>query len=348
MQHRQLGNSDLWVSPLCLGTMTWGEQNSESEAHQQLDYAIAQGINFIDTAEMYPVPPKAETQGLTERYLGTWLKKRGLRDQLVIATKVTGPGDWMAHIRQGPDLTSQHIRQAVDASLQRLQTDYIDLYQLHWPSRPTNYFGLLGYQVQPGEGVPLEETLSCLHELIKEGKIRHYGLSNETPWGTMKVLAMADQFAQSRGWQRPLTVQNPYNLLNRSYEVGMAEVSHRENIGLLAYSPLAFGVLSGKYLNGQQPEKGRITLYQRFSRYNGTQAEQATARYAALAEQWGMSPAAMALAFVTQQPFVVANIIGATTMDQLQENMRTANSMLPSELMAAIDEIHCEISNPCP
>ena len=239
----QLGTTDLKVSKICLGTMTWGEQNTESEAHEQLDYAVSQGINFIDTAEMYPVPPMESTQGLTEQYIGSWLAARGGRDNLVIASKVAGPAQWLPHLRGGPRLDKQNITAALESSLERLQTDYLDLYQLHWPERQTNYFGKLGYESgDDSHSIPLEETLQVLNGLIESGKIRHWGLSNETPWGLMKCVALSDQL----GMPRPVSVQNPYNLLNRSYEVGMAECSLRENAGLLAYSPLAFGVLSGK------------------------------------------------------------------------------------------------------
>ncbi len=243
-----------------------------------------------------------------------------------------------------PQLTRAHIREAVENSLRRLQTDYIDLYQLHWPARPTNFFGKLGYEHQEAETTPLEETLSALQELIHEGKIRHYGLSNETAWGTMKVLQIADQ----NQWARPLSVQNPYNLLNRSYEVGLAEVSHREQVGLLAYSPLAFGVLSGKYLNGQLPPEGRITLFERFSRYKGEHAEQAVQKYVDLAADLGISPVTLALAFVTQQGFVTSNIIGATTMEQLRENIDSADVVLTAEILERINAIHKVHSNPCP
>lgn len=344
MEKRRLGDTDLQVTKLCLGTMTWGEQNTESEAHEQMDYALAQGINFFDTAEMYPVPPKGETQGRTEQYIGSWFARTGNRQKVILATKVAGPGDWMTHIRNGPQLTRAHIRAAVEGSLQRLQTDYIDLYQLHWPARPTNFFGKLGYVHEDVSTTPLEETLAALNELIAEGKIRHYGLSNETAWGTMKVLQIAEQ----NGWAKPVSIQNPYNLLNRSYEVGLAEVSHREGVGLLAYSPMAFGVLSGKYLNGQQPARGRITLFERFARYKGEHAEAAVQKYADLAQRHGLTPAAMALAFVTQQGFVTSNIIGATTMDQLRENIATAELQLTPQLLAEIDAIHKVHSNPCP
>ncbi len=344
MQKRPLGNSNLQVTKLCLGTMTWGEQNTEAEAHQQMDYALERGISFFDTAEMYPVPPKGETQGLTEQYIGSWFAKSGNRDKVILASKVAGPGDWMTHLRNGPQLTREHIREAVESSLQRLQTDYIDLYQLHWPARPTNFFGKLGYEYQELESTPLEETLSALQELIHEGKIRHYGLSNETAWGTMKVLQITNQ----NQWARPVSVQNPYNLLNRSYEVGLAEVSHREQVGLLAYSPLAFGVLSGKYLNGQLPPKGRITLFERFSRYKGEHAEQAVLKYVNLAADLGISPVTLALAFVTQQGFVTSNIIGATSMEQLRENIDSANVVLTAEVIERINAIHNVHSNPCP
>ncbi len=344
MQKRPLGHTDLNVTELCLGTMTWGEQNSESEAHQQLDMAVDYGINFIDTAEMYPVPPKGETQGRTEAYLGSWLKARGKRDDLIIATKVAGPGDWMTHIRNGPQLTAEHISRALDDSLTRLQTDYVDLYQIHWPARPTNFFGKLGYEHQEEESTPLEETLLGLKTELEKGRIRHYGLSNETPWGTMKVIALAEKL----GMPAPVSVQNPYNLLNRSYEIGMAEVSHREGCGLLAYSPLAFGVLSGKYLHGQKPSKGRLTLYERFSRYTGELAETATAQYAALAMDSGLTPTQLALAFVTQQPFVTSNIIGATTLEQLEENLKSSEVELNEDVMKEINAIHKRIPNPCP
>lgn len=344
IERRTLGDSNLKVSKICLGSMTWGEQNTEVEAHQQMDYALARDINFFDTAEMYPVPPKGETQGLTETYMGTWFKKSGRRADIVLATKVTGPGDWMTHIRQGPQLTRAHIRAAIEGSLKRLQTDYVDLYQLHWPSRATNFFGKLGYEYSDKESTPLLESLLALDELVQEGKIRHYGLSNETAWGAMTVLRLAE----THGLQRPLTIQNPYNLLNRSYEVGLAEVSQHEHVGLLAYSPMAFGVLSGKFLNGQRPPQARITRWERFARYNGEHAEVAVQKYADLALEFGLTPAQMALAFVTQQPFTTATIIGATTIEQLQENIGTADLVLSEELLARINAIHKVHSNPCP
>ncbi|ADC61236.1 NADP(H)-dependent aldo-keto reductase [Allochromatium vinosum] len=346
MQYRRLGRSDIDVSALCLGTMTFGQQNSESEAHAQLDLALAVGINFIDTAEMYPVPPMAETQGLTETYIGTWLKSRGCRDRVVLATKVAGPGDWLPHIRGGTNRLDQpNIEAAIDASLKRLQTDWIDLYQLHWPDRRTNFFGKLGYEpVDDSDSVPLLETLEVLADLVKAGKVRQIGVSNETPWGLMRYLALAER----HDLPRMVSIQNPYNLLNRSFEVGLAEIAIREPCGLLAYSPLAFGVLSGKYLNGQRPADGRITLFERFSRYSNGEAERATAEYVALAELHGLDPAQMALAWVTSRPFVTANIIGATTLTQLESNIGSLDLTLDDAVIAGIESIHTKQPNPAP
>ena len=345
MEKRKLGQSDIDVSLICLGTMTWGEQNTEQEAFQQLDMAIDHGVNFIDAAEMYPVPPRAETQGLTEQYLGNWLAKRGCRSDLVIASKVAGPGNGLSYLRSGPRLTRDHIRQACEQSLRRLQTDYIDLYQVHWPDRSTNFFGQLSYAHDPDEqSTPIEETLAALDELVREGKVRHIGLSNETPWGSMEYFRLS----REKGWPRPVSIQNPYNLLNRSYEVGMAEVSHREQAGLLAYSPLAFGMLTGKYLDGQRPAKGRLTLYERFSRYSGGQGEAATRAYAELARELGLSPAQLALAWVNSRAFVTSNIIGATTLPQLEENIGSVGVSLGTDAIHAIETIHCDFTFPCP
>ncbi|KEF31111.1 Oxidoreductase, aldo/keto reductase family [Marinobacter nitratireducens] len=345
MQTRKLGNTDTDVSLICLGTMTWGEQNSEQEAFEQLDYATAEGVNFIDAAEMYPVPPRAETQGLTETYLGNWLARRGRRDDLVIASKVAGPGNGLSYLRNGPRLTREHIREACDASLKRLQTDYIDLYQVHWPDRGTNFFGKLGYQHNPEEAfTPIEETLGALAELVKEGKVRHVGLSNETPWGTMEYLRLA----RENNWPRVVSIQNPYSLLNRTFEVGLAEFAHREQTGLLAYSPLAFGMLSGKYLGGKWPEKGRLTLYERFSRYSGERGMDATRAYVELAHKHDLSPVQMALAYVNSRSFVTSNIIGATTLDQLRENIASERLELSADVLEAIEAIHREFTYPCP
>jgi len=345
MQYRQLGRTDLNVSALCLGTMTWGEQNTEAQAFTQLDRAKAAGINFIDTAEMYPVPPRPETYAATERCIGSYLKARGDRANWILATKIAGPGNGITHIRDGHlKFNRKHIRAALDDSLRRLQTDWVDLYQLHWPERSTNFFGQLGYQHQEGDFTELEETLEVLDEEIKAGRIRHIGLSNETPWGTMKYLQLAD----SRGWPRAVSIQNPYNLLNRSFEVGLAEIAIREQCGLLAYSPLAFGMLSGKYENGARPANARLTLFQRFARYNNPQARAACSLYVALAREHGLSPAQMALAYVTAQPFVTSNIIGATTLEQLESNISSIELELSGEVLKEIEAIHTGQPNPAP
>ncbi len=346
MNQRPLGNTGLRVSELCLGTMTFGEQNTEADAFAQLDRAVAAGINFIDTAEMYPVPPRVETQGATERFIGNWLAQRGGRDRLIIATKVAGPGDWIDYLRMpGRRLDRANIEAALDASLQRLQTDYIDLYQLHWPDRETNYFGKLGYSHPPqDESVPLLETLQVLGDLVQAGKIRHVGLSNETPWGTMRMLALAE----THGLPRMVSIQNPYSLLNRSFEVGLAEVAIREQCGLLAYSPLGFGMLSGKYLNGECPAGARLTLFSRFDRYSNEQAQWATAEYCAIARRHGLDPAQMALAFVTSRPFVTSNIIGATTLEQLESNLASVELSLSQEVLDEIEAVHQRQPNPSP
>ncbi|MBC7184938.1 MAG: aldo/keto reductase, partial [Marinobacter sp.] len=277
--------------------------------------------------------------------LGNWLARRGKRDDLVIASKVAGPGNGLSYLRNGPRLTRDHIVEACDASLKRLQTDYIDLYQVHWPDRSTNFFGKLGFEHDPDERfTPIEETLEALDGLVKAGKIRHIGLSNETPWGTMEYLRLAGE----KGWPRVASIQNPYNLLNRSFEVGMAEIAHREQAGLLAYSPLAFGMLSGKYLGGKWPEKARMTLYERFSRYTNSRGMEATRAYVELARQHGLSPVQMALAYVNSRSFVTSNIIGATSMEQLRENIGSARITISPELQQAIEEIHQEFTYPCP
>ncbi|MCV6613785.1 MAG: NADP(H)-dependent aldo-keto reductase [Cellvibrionaceae bacterium] len=347
MEYRQLGNTDLQVSLICLGTMTWGQQNTEAEGFEQMDYAFEQGINFIDTAEMYPVPPRPETQGATETIVGNWLKARGLRDKIVLASKVAGRGDnnpGMEHVRGGPRLSAEHIALACEDSLKRLQTDVIDLYQVHWPERATNFFGQLTYRHRETGEIDIRETLEALAKLVEQGKVRYIGLSNETPWGLMEYLRLAREY----NLPGVVSVQNPYSLLNRSYEVGLAEMSMREQVGLLAYSPLAFGVLSGKYLNGQRPEGARLSLFERFSRYTNPQAEAATEQYVALAREQGLDPAQMALAFVNQQPFVASNIIGATSMEQLKANIASVEQTLSKEQLKAIDELHQRQPFPAP
>lgn len=345
MQYRPLGRTDLNVSVLCLGSMTWGEQNTEAQGHAQIDRAKACGVNFIDTAEMYPVPPRAETYSRTETIIGNYFKQRGDRADWILASKVAGPGNGISHIRDGaPKFDRRNITQALEASLQRLQTDYIDLYQLHWPERPTNFFGQLGYRHQDADFTPLAETLEVLDEQVKAGKIRHIGLSNETPWGVMEFLRLAEQ----RGLSRVVSIQNPYNLLNRTFEVGLAEMAIREQCGLLAYSPLAFGMLAGKYEGGARPADARLSLFSRFTRYTNPQAEAACSRYVALAREHGLDPAQMALAFVTAQPFVTSNIIGATTLEQLDSNLASADLALSEEVLAGIEAIHRAQPNPAP
>jgi len=346
MQRRILGSTGVEVSVLCLGTMTFGEQNTEHEAHAQLDRALDAGINFIDTAEIYPVPPIASTQGVTERHIGSWLASRRCRERIVLATKVAGPADWLPYLRNGQArLDRANIEAAVDESLRRLRTDYIDLYQLHWPDRETNFFGKLGYEHPLNDAsIPPLETLEVLGDLVTAGKIRHLGVSNETPWGLMRFL----ELAEVRGLPRMVSIQNPYNLLNRSFEVGLAEVAIREQCGLLAYSPLAFGVLSGKYLGGARPENARLTLFERFSRYSNSQSEWATGEYVALASKHGLDPAQMALAWVTSRPFVTSNIIGATTLEHLDANLASVELSLSEEVVAGIEEIHARQPNPAP
>lgn len=348
MQYNTLGHTDIKVSQICLGTMTYGEQNTEQEGHQQLDYAMDHGVNFIDTAELYAIPPKAETYGKTEQIIGTWLAKRGRRDDIVLASKIAGPGpDWVSHIRGGKTrFDTTHIDLALEASLKRLQTDYLDLYQLHWPERNTNYFGQLGYQAREQEQdlTPIKQTLHALKKYVDAGRVRTIGLSNETPWGIMQFLTLAEQF----DLPRVVSVQNPYSLLNRTYEIGNAEVSHREQVGLLAYSPLGFGVLTGKYLGGQQPAGARITLWPHYARYSSPQGIAATEAYVNLAKQHNLDPAQMALAFVNQQPFMTSNIIGATTLQQLEDNIRSVEIELSDEVLAGIAEIHQQYPNPAP
>ncbi|THB85356.1 NADP(H)-dependent aldo-keto reductase [Pantoea allii] len=346
MHYHRIPHSTLEVSQLGLGTMTFGEQNSEADAHAQLDLALRSGINFIDTAEMYPVPPRPETQGLTEHYIGSWLKQRGSRDKIILASKVAGPSRGNdASIRPDMALDRKNIRAALDASLKRLNTDYLDLYQLHWPQRQTNYFGKLGYQYSETTAqVTLLETLEALAEQVRAGKIRYIGVSNETAWGVMRYL----QLAEKHELPRIVSIQNPYSLLNRSFEVGLAEISQHEGVELLAYSSLAFGTLSGKYLNGAQPAGARNTLFSRFTRYSGEQSQKAIAEYVALAQQHQIDPSQMALAYVRQQPFVASTLLGATTLQQLQVNIDSFNLTLNAEILEGIEAIHRRYTYPAP
>ncbi|WP_279024970.1 NADP(H)-dependent aldo-keto reductase [Gibbsiella quercinecans] len=346
MQYHRIPHSSLEVSVLGLGTMTFGEQNSEADAHAQLDYALAAGINLIDTAEMYPVPPRPETQGLTEQYIGSWIKARGNREKIVLASKVVGPVRGNDNgIRPNQALDRKNIRAALDASLQRLNTDYLDLYQLHWPQRATNFFGKLNYRYSDEKAaVTLLETLEALNEQVRAGKIRYIGVSNETPYGVMRYLHLAEKHELPR----IVTIQNPYSLLNRSFEVGLAEISQHEGVELLAYSSLAFGTLTGKYLNGAKPAGARNTLFSRFTRYSSPHSEQAIAEYVALAKKHGLDPAQMALAFVRLQPFVASTLLGATTLEQLKTNIDSFNLTLSEEVLQALEEIHSRFTIPAP
>ncbi|WP_227318166.1 NADP(H)-dependent aldo-keto reductase [Cedecea davisae] len=347
MHYHRIPHSSLEISTLGLGTMTFGEQNSEADAHQQLDYAVSQGVNLIDVAEMYPVPPRPETQGLTESYVGSWLKARGNREKLVIASKVTGPTrNNDAGIRPNQILDRKNIREALDGSLKRLQTDYLDLYQVHWPQRQTNSFGKLGYTWSDTTSLPvtLLETLEALTECQRAGKIRYIGVSNETAWGVMRYL----QLAEKHDLPRIVTIQNPYSLLNRSFEVGLSEVSQHEGVELLAYSSLAFGVLSGKYLNGAKPAGARNTLFSRFTRYSSEQSQKAVAAYVEIAKRHNLDPSQMALAFVRRQPFVASTLLGATTMDQLKANLESLNLTLSEEIIEEIEAVHRVYTYPAP
>ncbi|HAA07198.1 NADP(H)-dependent aldo-keto reductase [Acinetobacter schindleri] len=349
MQFKPLADTGILLPEICLGTMTFGEQNTQEEAFEQLDYALDQGLYFWDTAEMYPVPPKPETQGATERIIGNWIASRGGRDKLFLASKIAGPSQGGSHIRDGQTrFGADEISAAIDQSLSRLQTDYIDLYQLHWPQRPTNFFGKLGYgNAEAAEDravTDLEETLTALQYEIKNGRIRYIGLSNETPWGTMKFLHLAEKL----GLSKFVSVQNPYNLLNRTYEIGMSEIAKYEGVGLLAYSPLAFGYLTGKFRNGARPAKARVTLFSRFSRYSNPESEWAVEQYAQLAEQHGLTLTQLALAFIKQQFFVTSTIIGATNLDQLKENIQAFEVNLSEEVLKGIEAIHRQQPNPAP
>ena len=352
MKKNNLGKTDIMVSEICLGTMTWGQQNSESEAHSQLDLAIERGINFLDTAEMYAVPPKSETYGLTEKYIGTWLKKQD-REKIIVATKVAGrtsnipsgpPGlEW---IRKGPRLSKEHIFEAIHGSLKRLQTDYIDLYQLHWPERNVNNFGKLGYDHTPRkDDIDIEITLEALSEAVDKKLIKYIGLSNETPWGVMKFLSASEKL----NLPKVVSIQNPYSLLNRSFETGLSEIAINEKVDLLPYSPLAGGVLTGKYLNGNMPKDSRMALFERMrTRYDGRHAENAVIEYKKISDKYDLNLTHMALNYVTKQSFVTSNIIGATTLEQLKENIESVNCELNKEILEEINKVHKIYTYPCP
>ncbi len=345
MKYTTLPNTTIKVSKICLGTMTWGEQNTQKDAFAQLDYALEKGVNFIDTAEMYSIPARAETQGSTETMIGNWLQKTGKRQQLVLATKIAGPFRGFDHIRNPLDFSKKSIEDALHKSLKRLQTDYIDLYQLHWPERYVNIFGTRDYPYNPQEEVKdnFAQTLDALEEFVKQGKIRHIGLSNETPYGLMRYME-----EHRKGKHKMITLQNAYSLLQRRDEIAVTEVLLRENIGYLPYSPLAFGVLTGKYLYNKQPEKARVTLFPSYRRYSSTQSLNATQKYWEIANKNGLSLTQMALAFVNQQPFVTSNIIGATTLEQLKENIDSIDVVLSPDILEDINKVHTEMPNPAP
>ena len=345
MKRKQLGSTDLEVSEICLGTMTWGQQNSEAEAHAQLDYAVANGINFIDTAETYPVPPQAETACRTERYIGTWLKHQ-TRDKLIVASKIAGPGrrDWLRGGKTA--LERENIIEAANDSLKRLQTEYLDLYQIHWPDRNVQMFGASAYNPKhERQTVPILEQIEAMAQLIKDGKIRHYGLSNESSWGLSRFCWLAER----HGLPRPISIQNVYSLVSRQFDLDLAEVSYRENVPLLAYSPLAGGRLSGKYLNEPKLVGARFTLFPEFQPRNSRPAvAPAVTDYAALAKKRGLAPDHLALAYVRQRGFVGATIIGATTMEQLKRNIDSINVTLDADTLKDIEAIHARHSTPAP
>ncbi|WP_115460981.1 aldo/keto reductase [Winogradskyella aurantiaca] len=345
MKYTTLPNTDIEVSKICLGTMTWGNQNTQDEGFAQMDLALDMGVNFFDVAELYPVPATAATYADTERIIGNWFAKTGNRDKVILATKIAGPGDYTAHIRT-TGFSKEALHEAVDNSLKRLQTDYIDLYQLHWPERQTNTFGMRDYKHNPNDPWTdnFNEILQTLEEIIKSGKVRQVGLSNEKAWGTMRYL----EESKTNALPRMITIQNSYSLLNRTFEGDLAEVAARENIGLLAYSPMAFGVLSGKYIKGTAADNARLKLFPRFARYSGDNSTEATKRYLAIAEKHGMTLAQMSLAFVTGRPFVTSNIIGATNLDQLKENIDSIAIDLSPEVLAEINAVHADIPNPAP
>jgi aryl-alcohol dehydrogenase-like predicted oxidoreductase len=345
MKYRKLGKTNEEVSVICLGTMNWGEQNTEADAHEQMDYAVTQGINFFDTAEIYPVPPNAKSQGKTEQFIGSWFKKTGKRDDIFLASKVVSRSD-RNYARGGetPRVNKRQIKFAIEGSLKRLGVNHIDLYQVHWPDRKTNFFGPRGYTHDPNDvAVEIEETLGAMQELIKEGKIRYVGVSNERPWGIMEYLRLS----REKDLPRIASIQNPYSLIMRGYETGMAEMSIREKVSLLVYSPLAMGVLTGKYLDGKRPKGSRFDYTNRNSdHYNPDHVQPAVREYVELAKKHGLDPAQMALAFVNSRDFVTSNIIGARTMEQLKTDIASIDITLSDEVIAGIEDIHLRMPDP--
>jgi len=345
MKFKKLGTTDIDVSLICLGTMTWGTQNTEKDAFEQMDYAVSQGINFFDTAEIYSVPPTSDSYGKTEVMIGNWFEKRKNRDKIILASKVAGPGcGWIRG--GGNNFDEKKIGEAIDASLKRLKTDYIDLYQLHWPERSTNYFGSRDflYNNKEGNWNSFESILEALEKYIKSGKIRHIGMSNETPYGLSRYL----EISKNKGAPRMMSVQNPYNLVNRTYEIGMSEISIREKCGLLVYYPLAAGGLSGKYRNGKMPKDSRMALFKGWERHLNPLAMKAYDKYFNLAKDFNLTMVQLAQSFVNSRPFVTSNIIGATTMDQLKENVESINIEFTDEMMDRVNEIHNNNPNPSP
>ena len=345
MKFKKLGTSDLDVSLICLGTMTWGTQNTEKDAFAQMDYSVDQGINFFDTAEIYSVPPTSSSYGKTETMIGNWFQKRKKREKIILASKVAGPGcEWIRG--GGNNFNEKKIGEALDGSLKRLKTDYIDLYQLHWPERSTNFFGRRDYSENENEGAwhSFESILTALEKFIKKGKIRYVGLSNETPYGLSKYI----ELSKSKNLPRMMSVQNPYNLVNRTYEIGMSEISLREKCGLLVYYPLAAGALSGKYRNGKMPKNSRQALFKGWERHLNPLAIKAYDRYYTLANDYGLTMVQLAQSFVNSRPFVTSNIIGATTMSQLKENIASIDIKLSDEIIDKINKIHNDNPNPSP
>ena len=347
MEYRELGRTGVKVSALTLGTMTYGEQNTEDEGHAQMDYAVERGINLFDAAEIYPIPPKPESQGRTEEIIGTWLARRKNREKVMIATKVAGRSTKIDWLRDETMLSRQsppQINEAIDKSLARLKTDYIDIYQLHWPDRPMRIFEGLEYVRLPGDAHPIHEILETLGKLVAAGKVRFLGLSNETPWGVMTFLRLAEM----HGLPRVVSVQNAFNLVNRSYEVGLSEITYEEQVSLLAYSPLGQGYLTGKYENGALPPKSRKTLFDRLGRYEKGNGPRAISAYVVLAKKHGLDPAQMAISYAVSRPFVTSVIIGATKMDQLKTDIDAADLELTDDVLEDIDQIHLDYPNPCP